>query len=207
MTRIRSAGTAGLLIIALAACAQTATVTPSPNAPAVPGASGSPSSPAAASASRAPSALPALEALIPDKVEGMTLEKTSMRGSDFLGSSDADPASVAFLQSLGVAPADIGVAFGFGFDPSTNGGFAMFVFQATGADEAQLIKAFTDSSNQHRSVPLDWQGATLGGKHVQLAADTEEQNVKLYLYAHGDVLFLLSATSESVVPDALGKLP
>ena len=137
----------------------------------------------------------------------MTLEKTSMKGSSFLASSDADASSVAFLNAIGVAPADIGVAFGYGFDARSGAGFAMFVFQAAGADQSRLISVFTSASSQGRATPLDWQPATVGGKSLRVATDTQEQNIKLYLYAHGDVLFVLSATSDAVVSDALAKLP
>lgn len=137
----------------------------------------------------------------------MPLEKTSMKGSDFLASSEADQNAVTFLQALGVAPPDIGIAFGYGFDPSNSAGFAMFVFQAAGADEARLMSVFTSASSQGRTTPLDWQAADVGGKRVQVATDTETQGIKLYLYGHGDVLFLLSATSETVVADALRELP
>lgn len=137
----------------------------------------------------------------------MTLQKTSMKGSSFLASSDADASSVAFLNAIGVAPADIGVGFGYGFDASSGAGFAMFVFQAAGADQSRLISVFTSASSQGRATPLDWQPTTVGGKSVRVTTDSEEQNIKLYLYAHGDVLFVLSATSDSVVSDALAKLP
>jgi hypothetical protein len=212
MTRIRPEhiGALALLVVALVACStQSPSGSASPGASRTPGGSGdaSATSSAAASAAATAGALPSLEGLIPDKVGGMTLEKTSMKGSDFVGSSDADPGSIAFLKALGVAPADIGVAFGYGFDASTSAGFAMFVFQAAGADESRLITVFTSASSQGRSTPLDWQPATVSGKSVRVATDTEQQNIKLYLYGHGDVLFVLSATSEAVVSDALAKLP
>ena len=202
MTPIRRAAGAGLLLVAIGACSSSSgSTTPSPTTAPTATPSATASSPATSGA------VPALEALIPDKVGAMTLQKTSMKGSDFLASSDADQSAVAFLQALGVSPADIGIAFGYGFDASNSAGFAMFVFQAAGADEARLMSVFTAASNQGRTTPLDWQAADVGGKHVQVATDTETEGIKLYLYGHGDVLFLLSATSPDVVTEALSELP
>lgn len=203
MTRLRRLTAAGLVLVAIGACSSSpgASVTASPTATPRVTPSAAPSSPATSGA------VPALEALIPDKVGAMTLEKTSMKGSDFLTSSAADQNAVAFLQALGVAPVDIGIAFGYGFDPSNSAGFAMFVFQAAGVDEARLMSVFTSASSQGRTTPLDWQAADVGGKHLRVATDTETQGIKLYLYGHGDALFLLSATSEDVVTEALHELP
>lgn len=203
MTPVRRAAVAGLLVVAIGACSSSPSASTTPSPTTAPSATPS----ATASSPATTGAVPALEALIPDKVGDMTLEKTSMKGSDFLSSSQADQSAVAFLRALGVAPADIGIAFGYGFDPGTSAGFAMFVFQAAGADEARLVSVFTSASSQGRTTPLDWQAADVGGKHLRVATDTETEGIKLYLYGHGDVLFLLSATSENVVADALGELP
>jgi hypothetical protein len=202
MTRARNAMAVAFMIGALAACS-----TQAPGGSSSPAFSALPSAAVGSSPPAASSGLPSLEALIPDQIRGMTLQKTSMKGADFLSSSDADPASVAFLQGLGVSPTDIGVAFGYGFDSGTNAGFAMFVFQAAGADESRLVSVFTSASSQGRTTPLDWQAASVGGKNVRVAADSEEQGIKLYLYAHADVLFVLSGTAQDLVSDALARLP
>jgi hypothetical protein len=82
---------------------------------------------------------------------------------------------------------------------------AIFVFRASGADQSRLVSVFKDATNQSRDTPLTWQPVTLGGRSVEVASDTD--NVKLYLYAKGDILFLVSASGEAQVAEALGKLP
>lgn len=210
MTRLRAAGLAGLLSFVIAACSSSSGTSASPTPSPMP----SPTPTAAASSAVSGFPFPSLgnsdkelEALIPDQIGGVTLQKFSMRGNEFMSSSNADPESVAFLNALGVQPSDIGVAFGFGFSADAQAAVGMFVFRANGANQAQLLSVFKDASNQNRDTPLTWSTESLGGKSVEVATDPEQQGAKLYLYARDDILFLFSATSDDQVSDALGKLP
>lgn len=207
--RIRPLLTAGLaaLVVALGACSAgaaspTPSVTPSPSPTSTP--SASPSLLALPSLGNADAAL---EALIPDTIGGIVLEKSSMRGSDFLTSSSASPATVAFLQALGVSASDVGVAFGIGVDSTAGNGVVMFVFRAAGADSARLVATFKQASNTGTSTPYTWGAATVAGKSVEVTTAASSGGVKLYLYAHGDTLFLVGATTADQVTEALSKLP
>jgi hypothetical protein len=202
MNRLSGAGPALLLTAVLAACASGTAASPIP--------SPTPSQAAGGSGVALPSlgnSDKELEALIPNQAAGVTLQKFSMKGSEFATSANADAETLAFLSALGVSARDIGVAFGFGYSAEAKAAIAIFAFRAVGASPDRLVQQFKQATNRNRPTPLSWQSATVGGKSVQWAADASQQDVRLYLYGRGDVLFLVSATTESQAADALGKLP
>ena len=144
-----------------------------------------------------------LEALIPDKVGTLTMNKTSTKGDTFLTSSGSDPAVVKFVNDLGVKPSDISIAIGFGFSADASSSLGMFVFRASGADTNRLIAAFKVANDSGRQTPLKWTSTTLGGKQVETAVDGD---TTYYLYAKGDVLFFLSGDPAST-EEAISGLP
>jgi hypothetical protein len=140
-----------------------------------------------------------LEALIPDTVGDMTMQKTSTRGDEFLTSSDSDPSVAKFVSDLGVSPSDISIAIGFGFTTDGSSSLGMFVFRAAGASTDRLVSAFKAANDADREAPLTWSSASVGGKDVEKAVDGEST---YYLYAKDDVLFYLSgdpASTEEVI--------
>jgi hypothetical protein len=145
-----------------------------------------------------------LEALIPGTAGGVTLTKASMRGSDYLVSGNADPATVKFLQDLGVSPNDISMAYGIGFSADASSTVAMFVFRAAGANSAQLLSAFKTASEADSSSPLQWASANVGGKQVEASSGGSETT---YLYVKGDVLFFVGASDPAVAAGILNGLP
>lgn len=144
-----------------------------------------------------------LEALIPDTVGDLAMQKTSTKGDEFLTSSDSDPAVAKFVNDLGVSPSDISIAIGFGFSADASSSLGMFVFRASGADTNRLIAAFKEANDADRDTPLEWSSATVGGKQVESALDGE---TTYYLYAKGDVLFFLSGDPAST-EEAISGLP
>lgn len=143
-----------------------------------------------------------LEALIPDTVGQLTMQKTSMRGNEFLTSGD-DQAVTKFIEDLGVAPTDISIAIGFGFTADASSSLGMFVFRASGADTNRLVSAFKAATDTDRDAPLTWSSASVGGKQVETAVDGDST---YYLYAKGDVLFYLSGDPAST-EEAISGLP
>jgi hypothetical protein len=144
-----------------------------------------------------------LEALIPDTVGDLAMQKSSTRGDEFLTSSDGDPAVAKFVTDLGVSPSDISIAIGFGFSADASSSLGMFVFRASGADTNRLIAAFKEANDSDRETPLVWSNTTVGGKQVESAVDGE---TTYYLYAKGDVLFFLSGDPTST-EEAISGLP
>jgi hypothetical protein len=205
MHRLRSAGLAALLTIALAACSggsgSTPTPTPSPTpAPTpTPGASGGIPFPSIGNSDTA------LESLLPDSVDGITLQKYSMKANEFLSSGQTDPQSVAFLNALGVDPATISVAFGFGVDVANQSALGVFAFKAPGAGSDTLLNVFKTAAAQGDSS-YSWESATVGGKNVQQSDEPSQPGLKIYLYATNDILFLVTGNAGPSA-DTLATLP
>lgn len=183
--------------------------------PASPEASASPSVPASVPPSGSEVALPSftsgevpeLEALIPDQVGEIEIQKLSMRGAQFLSGDNSDPRVAQFLTDLGVSPDDISLAFGFGVGPDLSSGAAIFVFRAEGAGPERLLSVYQASLNHEREAPLDWEPVTVGGKQALVAVDPEQAGRPIYLYASGDILFVVSATDPANSESVLEGLP
>ncbi len=111
-----------------------------------------------------PSGAADLEALIPDTIGGVALQKLSMQGNEFANSGGASAEVEDFLRNLGVSPDDVSVAIGFGLSTESGSGVAVFVFRAEGADSGRLLQAFKDATDAERDAPLEWESANVGGK-------------------------------------------
>jgi len=193
---------AGLALVACGSAASSSSSGPSSAASAAPS-----QAPASSGGGVLPSftegAVADLEALIPDTVGDLAMQKSSTRGDEFLTSPDADPAVAKFVSDLGVKPSDISIAIGFGFSADGSSSLGMFVFRASGADTNRLIAAFKTANDADRDTPLVWSNTTLGGKQVESAVDGD---TTYYLYAKGDVLFFLSGDPAST-EEAISGLP
>jgi hypothetical protein len=192
-----------LLAVAIGACSSGSTSpTPTVEAP----------SPSLAESSASEGAVPSLpssakdlEALIPDTVGGVALQKLSMLGDEFANSGTSAEAE-EFLRNLGVSPEDVAVAIGFGVAPDSGSGVAVFAFRAEGADSGRLLQTFKDATDAERETPLEWETANVGGKEVERATDPEQDN-SVYLYVNGDVLVFVATTSEDDAAEVLSGLP
>ena len=207
MNSLRAA-LAAILLLALAAAAcssggASASPTPSASVPSV--------EPSIASSSEGalpslPSGAEDLEALIPDTIGGVALQKLSMRGNAFANSGGASAEAEEFLRTLGVSPEDVSVAIGFGLSTDTDSGVAVFVFRAEGADSDRLLQAFKDATDAERETPLEWESVNIGGKQVERAADPEQNN-RVYLYVKDDLLAFVATTNEDDEAEVLGGMP
>lgn len=209
---VRGAAVAGAtaLVMVLAACGETASPSGSPSATATPEPTPSPSEPVAGTDGAAPSlpsSVPELEALIPDEVAGLPLQKSSMRGEDFIDSQEADELTREFLRQIEVDPEDLAVAVGFGLNRDTGTGLGVLVFNAQGADPDALVRVFKETSDAERETPLEWESVTVGGKEVERTTDPLQGDQVVHLYGHEDTLFLVSATSDEIAAEALEALP
>jgi len=200
VNRFRTIAVTAVAGLALVACGSAASSSSEPSSAA---ASEAQASQAAAGPSFTAGAVEDLEALIPDTVGDLSMQKSSTKGDEFLTSGDADPAVAKFVSDLGVQPSDISIAIGFGFSADGASSLGMFVFRASGADTNRLISAFKTANDADRDTPLVWSNTTLGGKQVESAVDGE---TTYYLYAKGDVLFFLSGDPTST-EEAISGLP
>lgn len=197
MSRFRTIVLAAVAGFALVACGPAASGSAQPSQAAQPSGGG-------AGPSFTEGAVSELENLIPDVAGGLTLSKESLRGNDYLVSSDADPGIVAFLQELGVSPSDVSMARGIGFSTDLSSGVAVLVFRASGADSNRLVAAFKTASDSETESPLQWSSATVGGKSVEVA-DSNGQST--YLYVKGDTLFFILASTQAVAEEIMNALP
>ncbi len=191
---------AGLLLVACGPAGSTSSSEPSSAASTA--ASEAPRSSDVAGPSFTEGAVADLEALIPDKVGSMTMQKTSTRGDEFL-TSGGDAAVEKFVSDLGVKTSDISIAIGFGGATDGSSSLGMFVFRASGAETSRLVSAYKEAYDSDRETPLVWSSATVGGKQVEKAVDGEDT---YYLYAKDDILFFLSGDSASS-EEVIGGLP
>lgn len=145
-----------------------------------------------------------LEALIPDTVSGITVTKASMSGDQFLTAPGSDPATIQFLQELGISTSDVSVATGYAIAPDGSFSMAMFVIRAAGADSARLVSALKTAYDANSDTPLVWSSATVAGKSVETATISGQT---IYLYAKGDVLFFFSATGTGIAEEVFSGLP
>jgi hypothetical protein len=194
---------AGLALVACGSAASSSSGGPSSAASAAAASEAQASSGGGVLPSFTEGAVADLEALIPDTVGDLAMQKSSAKGDAYLTSADADPAVAKFVSDLGVKPSDISIAIGFGFSADGSSSLGMFVFRASGADTNRLISAFKTANDADRDTPLVWSNTTLGGKQVESAVDGE---TTYYLYAKGDVLFFLSGDPAST-EEAISGLP
>jgi hypothetical protein len=203
VNRFRTAAALTTLGVLIAACGSSG----SPSATATP--TQVPSQAAQASAggpgpSFTQGAVADLEAIIPDKVGDLTMQKQSMKGSQFLTSSTSSPEAIKFVQDLGVSPNDISIAIGSGYSTDYSQTVFAFVIRASGADSGKLVSVFKTASAAGNSSPLQWSSATVAGKSVETASSSGATN---YLYVKGDVLIWMIATTPALAEQFIGQLP
>ena len=207
MNRSRTLVVAGLVAIVLAACGSSSASPSASQAESVAPSESAAESPGIGLPSFSAGVVAELEALIPDEIGGVTMQKFSMRGDQFLTSGQEDPTTARFLEELGVSPNDVSIAFGFGFAPDFTSGAAMFVFRAEGASEDRLLQVFKDSMDEDRDVPLEWTTVTIAGHEVESATDADADDQAMFLYAKGELLYFVSTTDPAAAEEVIAGLP
>jgi hypothetical protein len=208
-TSLRAALRASTLVLAAAlvgACgAPAATTVPGSSAAPTAGPVATPGSTGGAPATAPGGVAPTIAAntplidLVPDELGGVTLQKLALDGSD-LSSLDAASAIVfeQVVTVLGVESADmtIGVA---------NGSTASVIaIRVTGATAAQIGEAMIAGRTLNATTTRE--DLTIAGKPV-IKVTTTTSSVPFYVYGAGDVSFTIAATDETIVAEALSKLP
>lgn len=218
-----------LLGLVIAACSgSTATPSPTAAAPSSPAsaspsaASASPSSSEAPSGSSLPSIAlpsgsgafpsfslphedPALEAVLPSSINGAQLQKGSFKGAGFVqGAGNNAKQFTDFLGALGKSPND--VSFAIAVDMSGQFQGSVGAFRVAGADQGQLLTAFTAAAKQGTSGAQVTQ-ANVGGKDVTKIVDPTDTAGAQYVYGKGDTLFLAQAKDDATAATVLQALP
>ena len=225
MTRIRTIGLAGVLALMVAACSGGPASSPSATSAST---SSAPSVAASQSAAATESqvALPTfelpsnakdLEALLPDKIGDVTMQKTSQTGEDFVSDDiQTNQEFTDFLNHLGAQLDDVSVATAIpdfqanpelAADPTAYS--IIFAFRVAGADSAKLESEMKTAMAADASEAVTWSPQNVGGKDVQVAkiVTDSEVNESTYLYTVQDIVFAVISGSADNAAEALGKLP
>lgn len=155
-----------------------------------------------------PDSAPELAALLPDEIAGQEALKLSMSGAELMsgeGGATVDPEFISFLERLGAQPDDISFAFSFVTLPEGDSA-GIIAFRVAGASSDQLeteMRATMDSEGNE----LDWQPASVGGKDVISSEDPDNEGNTRYLYAVGDIVFIVTSPDEATAADLLEPLP
>lgn len=217
--RMVGGGLMTLALVALIGCSSSgsssAPASSAPESAAASAAAPSEAAPSEAAASEAvaslaipsfllPSDAKELEALIPDKICGATVTKTSLKGAEALGSSD-DPTFTNILQQLGKSPSDVSLAGGFVVSGDTPCG--VFIFRIQGADEGKLRDLFKQMAAQDQTKYSD---VSIGGKTVaKIEPGTGSTNLSDFQYAwvKGDGFIEVVADTEAHAAEIISQLP
>jgi hypothetical protein len=210
VNRLRTIGAFGALLIVLAACG-----------PAASGGSSEPSSDTSSGASvtesvasqpsEAPTQTPDngnggdLAGILPDEIDGIALTYEFASGSGAIDAEGVTPEVQAALNRLGADVNDVSTAFAFGIDQSDpeNPRFVtIFALRVAGADEGLLREEFRTAMGEDNVVTE----ANVGGKNV-LAFGSDAATADGYLYAKGDIVFLVAGTPQELAALILSELP
>jgi hypothetical protein len=199
--------------VLIAACGGSATAAPSVAAPSAavsvaPSVEPSPS-PAASAAAVASGALPSiglpnqdtnLEAMLPSTFNGVTLQKFSMKGAQFLGQDPTSSFNKA-VTALGLTTADVSVAIAT--DPTSKTAVTFAAIRFAGADSSKLLQVFQAASVTAGTVVS---AANVGGKDVIKTKDTTGASFS-YFYVRNDVVLGVTAPDDAAAAPALQVLP
>lgn len=207
------------LVVLVAACGGSATAAPSAAAPSIAASvapsvepSPSPTASAAAAASAEPAAsgaLPSiglpnqdtnLEAVLPSTFNGVTLQKFSMKGAQFLGQDPTSDFNKA-VTALGLTTADVSVAIAA--DPTAKMDVTFVAIRFAGADSGKLLQVFQAAAQASGSL---LSSANVGGKDVIKTKDTSGTSFS-YFYVRNDVVLGVTAKDDASAAPALQLLP
>jgi hypothetical protein len=173
------------------------TVTPSTSVPASDG--------QASAVSEPPSEAPSLGAgtplvdLLPAELGGTATTKFSFVGSD-LSALEPSAAMIfdGIIQQLGAKSADLTIG------TATNGKATVVAVRVAGKSAQQIGDAMIAGRTLNATTTKD--EIDLSGKHV-VKVTTTIAPLPFYIYGAGDVSFTIAGADESIVAEALSKLP
>lgn len=143
--------------------------------------------------------------VVPDVVGGHIITYQHMTGDDPAFTEDIDDEALDFLERLDASPSDITTAFGFGGDFAAGAVVGISAFQVAGADETRLRDEYISILQDDDDIAP--QPATIAGKNVFVFSDDEDEEAFNALYSRGDTLWIVFASAQELLEDALGQLP
>ena len=141
----------------------------------------------------------ALEALLPDSVGAVMLEKRSANGEDFVGSGTQTGGTVIdALGSVVTAPGAVSVALAV---PSASGSTRLLLaaYAGTGVDEGKLEEMLA-------AFPIQiWSHQAIGGRDVLVSVAGSDKS-RTYLRVAGDVLEQVETDDAALAQEAIAAL-
>jgi hypothetical protein len=135
--------------------------------------------------------------MLPSTFAGTTLQKLSMKGSQYLG-GNTELGKV--VTELGLTTADVSVAIAGANGAATAPTFVAVRF--AGADSGKLLQAFQAASVASGEVVTP---ANVAGKDV--LKTTDAAGAITYFYVHNDVVLGVTAKDEATAAAGLALLP
>ncbi len=149
-----------------------------------------------------------LVAMLPGRLAGHALTRFDVSGADFVKlAADAGAAGVGdFLARLGRTPEDLSAAVAFDQSGSVEGELAAIRVAHTSG--ASIVSAFVAAERRTVSGGISVAVRTIAGKRVTVITGMGDAPPSpAYVYARGDVAFLVQTHDIGVAEAALGLLP
>jgi hypothetical protein len=148
---------------------------------------------------------PDLETKLPHSVLGTPLQTRSLTAAEFV-----TPAAAAgfgqFVQQLGGNLDDVTLASGFDPDGLLSG--AISALRVPGADPAALLAAYIGLETTQASPAPTVAQREIGGRVVQaMSVGTGSTGLTRYVFAEGDVLFIVDAVEEQTATAFIEAVP
>lgn len=147
---------------------------------------------------------PELEVLLPGTLNGTTLAIQSWTAAEEgILNGDAWSTSItAFLTSAGKTPTDLQIAQAI--DPDQALDISIAVYQLAGTQSAALRDALV-AAWKSQYAQMTFSQVTLAGKDITKGVGTDLPSS--YLYLHGDVVYDIETTDETIAVAALAEIP
>lgn len=148
---------------------------------------------------------PALEAVLPAEISGTSMQRSSATFAALIASGGDRTVIDAFLQSLGKSESD--GTYAAAFDPTNTVGGGIFAFKIVGVNSSVLLPAIVSVEQADLGAGATTTQATVGGKSVTVVTIGSGVNDTEWVYAHGDVVFVVHASDEAHATAYLQALP
>jgi hypothetical protein len=204
-----------LLIVAIAACSQPADTPGSSdvpaNTPSVEASETGQASVAPGPSESGPATIGAdveLATVLPASVAGQQMTVQSGSGEESAGTL---PLAIAggVAESLEVASADMAWASASAPNADTSGNHVLWAVRFPGAGTEQLVETVTSGLGGIGLAAgmIDVTDETVGGKDVSVLPTSAQADTAYYIYAVGDVVFVLTTDDPAEADDAMAQLP
>jgi hypothetical protein len=145
-----------------------------------------------------------LEALLPGQLGGVPLAKYSLTATEFVR-PEVRARFDQFLAVLGASEGDVSLAVAI--DPSTQLDGSISALRIRDAETGALLQAYLDAEAAQPS-PSSTTPVTIGGRAATKATSTTTAGTTTrFIYAAGDVLFIVATSDDELAAQFFEELP